>query len=255
MNTGGAAILANLQAVARERAARAADPVLASKVIHLKEYQQRRFLHTYADFIASARYGGAARFFLNELYGPADFTDRDTQFERVVPSLALLFPHEIVETATALSALHALTESLDTVMASNACATEWTPAAYLRTWQATGRPADRDTQISLTVSLARRLDRMTRSVLLRTGLRLMRAPARASGLEQLQRFLEAGFDTFGALGGAEDFIREIEQRERAFVSRMFGADLRGAESDAGECAVLAGLPKARRASESPAGVR
>ena len=33
-----------------------------------------------------ARYAGAARFFLDELYGPGDFSQRDAQFARVVPA-------------------------------------------------------------------------------------------------------------------------------------------------------------------------
>jgi hypothetical protein len=248
MNTRVEAILANLRVVAHERAARDADPALGSHVTRLKAYQQLRFSRTYADLIASARYGASARFFLEELYGPADFTGRDAQFERVVPSIVTLFSKEVVETVTALSALHALTETLDTAMARNGAAPDWTPVEYVRAWQATGRASDRETQIALTVALAWKLDGMTRSVLLRKGLRLMRTPARAAGLADLQRFLEAGFDTFGALSGAADFIAAIEQRERAFVSALFATPLRAAESGFTNCGALACLPEGPRAA-------
>jgi len=49
------------------------------------------------------RYGPAAHFFLEELYGPRDFADRDTQFARVVPALVRLFPREIVATVAILA--------------------------------------------------------------------------------------------------------------------------------------------------------
>ena len=74
----------------------------------------------------------------------------------------------------------------------------------------------------------------------------MRAPARAAGLSDLQGVPEAGFDAFGAIGGAEDFIRIIETRERAFVSSLFSARPHevGWQSSAGS--ILDDLPSSRR---------
>jgi hypothetical protein len=240
------AILSKLEVVAHERARRLADPALGSLVTGLKEFQHRRFSRTYEDLLQSTRYGAAARFFLEELYGPSDFTGRDAQFARVVPALVRLFPQEVVKTVIALSELHSLTESLDTAMANNASMGEWTPARYLQAWQKTGRRSDRETQVALTVALATRLDTLTRSTLLRTSLRLMRAPARATGLADLQRVLESGFDAFVAIGGAGDFIRMIETRERSFVSSLFSADVRELESRSGARSVLGDLPGNRR---------
>lgn len=217
-------ILANLQVVARERAVRQADAALDARVTTLKACQQQRFAHTYADVLASARYGAAARFFLEELYGPGDFTRRDAQFSRVVPALVRLFPKAVVQTVAALTELHALTESLDTAMATQSTVADWTPTLYLRAWQQTGRTADREAQIALTIAVATELDALTRKPLLRKTLHLMRGPARAAGLAELQGFLESGFDTFAAMGGAEDFIAWVATRERAFAATLFSAD-------------------------------
>jgi hypothetical protein len=49
----------------------------------------------------------------------------------------------------------------------------------------------------------------------------MRGPARAAGLGSLQTFLERGFDTFGAMNGASEFLTLIEQRERALMQALF----------------------------------
>jgi len=108
--------------------------------------------------LESKRYGAASRFFLDELYGPIDFTQRDHQFARVVPALVKLFPWQIVDTVGALAALHALSEALDTQMglhlssmpAATPAPVSVTRDAYLRAWQATGRAADRAEQIRLT---------------------------------------------------------------------------------------------------------
>lgn len=248
LNTTIEAILANLKVVADERTKRLAAPTLGALVAGLKEFQHRRFSRTYADLLSSSRYGAAARFFLEELYGPGDFTGRDAQFARVVPALVRLFPQEVVKTVIALSELHALTESLDTAMASNASMGEWTPAQYVRAWQKTGHRSDREMQVALTVALATRLETLTRSALLRKSLRLMRTPARAAGLSDIQRVLEAGFDAFVAIGGAADFIRMIETRERAFVSSLFSTHVHevGWRSSAGS--ILDDLPGSRRES-------
>ncbi|MBP7665962.1 MAG: hypothetical protein KA774_03870, partial [Burkholderiaceae bacterium] len=80
-------ITEHLGTVARMRALRDADPDLAARVVALKAYQAARFARTYADLLAHPRYGAAARFFLDELYGPQEFSQRDAQFGRVVPAL------------------------------------------------------------------------------------------------------------------------------------------------------------------------
>ena len=64
---------------------------------------------------------------------------------------------------------------------------------------------------------------------LRLLLKMMRKPAQAAGLQALQRFLEAGFDTFAALGrqpeGVAQFLGLIERRESDWVHTLFDADL------------------------------
>lgn len=220
-------ILGHLHTVARERADREASPDLAARVHALKRYQQARFAFTYQDLLSSARYGLAARFFLEELYGPSDFRERDAQFARVVPALVRLFPKEIVETVATLGQLHALSEQLDTRTARQLDGVEIVPAQYAAAWQAAGDEAARETQIDLTLKVGAALDRFTRKPLLRRSLHLMRGPARASGLGQLQVFLESGFDAFKAMRGAQEFLDLIGSRERSLARLLF----RYAEAD------------------------
>jgi hypothetical protein len=100
--------------------------------------------------------------------------------------------------------------------------------SYVRAWQATGQPAAREEQIVLTLAVGRSLDQLTRKALLRHSLHLMRGPARAAGLGALQHFLESGFDTFRAMGGAQDFLACVGQRERSLADALFRP---GAETD------------------------
>jgi len=231
MSTAADAILGHLQTVAAERARRDASPDLGASVLALKRYQQGRFGRTYADLLVSPRFGPASRFFLEELYGPRDFSQRDAQFARVVPALVKLFPDEIVATVQTLAELHALSETLDSETASHLGSARVDAAAYIAAWQATGRPSDRERQIVLTLAVGESLDVLTRNPLVRNTLRMMRGPARAAGLGELQNFLEVGFDAFRAMRGAREFLDDIGRRERALAAALFCAANRIAAAD------------------------
>lgn len=73
----------------------------------------------------------------------------------------------------------------------------------------------------LTLAIGTALDDITRSRLMRSTLRLMRGPALAAGLQDLQRFLESGFDAFAAMRGAGEFLGMVAQRERALAAALF----------------------------------
>lgn len=222
MNHGaGSAILEHLATVAAERAARAADAPLSERVSAIKRYQQRRFEFTYADLLAHPRYAGASNFFLEEMYGPSDFTQRDAQFARIVPALVRLFPAEVVATVQALAALHALSEQFDSAMGRALDQDQVDGGRYAAAWQACGDAAGRERQIGLMENVGRSLDALTRKPLLHHSLRLMRAPARAAGLGALQSFLEAGFDTFRGMRGADEFLQLIGRRERELAAALF----------------------------------
>ena len=243
MSDIGSRILESLAVVDAERRRRDAAPPLARSVAALKTYQQARFARTHAALLAHGRFGRAANFFLNELYGPQDFTQRDAQFGRIVPALVRLFPEDIVATVESLAAVHALSERLDTAMAVHLDGEAPSRGSYVRAWQATGEPAARARQIELVMRVGRALDRHVRSFVLRASLKAMRGPARAAGMSALQSFLEAGFDAFGSMGGATDFLSTIETRESALARRLFDpAAVAAAQSSPADGDALAELP-------------
>ena len=242
MTVSAADLAKHLDVVDAERQRRAGAPGLLEKVTALKAFQQRRFSHTYADLLQSARYGAAARYFLDELYGPRDFSSRDSQFARVAPSVARVFPNEVSEMIRILAELHALSETLDTAMGLQLADTRIAAADYVAAWQAVDHAAERERQIELTLRVAAHLDRITRLPLLRNALRLMRAPARAAGLAELQRSLESGFDTFRAMKGADEFIALIDAREREFAAALFAAASGAGAADPSMQRALALLP-------------
>lgn len=211
---------------------RAGDTALGGAVGEVKALQAQRFRGTYADLLQSPAFAPAARFFLQELYSAADYADRDQQFGRIAGTLQTLFPAPVVATAVALAELHAQTEALDQDMGRawlTAQGTQGTDAArYAAAWRTVGQRPARQQQLQRVLAMGADLARLTRTPGLRTMLRMMRGPAQAAGLGALQRFLEAGFDTFGQLarqrGAVEQFLATIEERERALMEQLFGAD-------------------------------
>lgn len=214
-------IVSRLTHVRSLRRERDAEPGLGARVRAVKQFQHARFAGDYAALLADPRYSGAVSFFLDELYGPADFATRDAEFERVVPWMAHVLPDEVMRTIADMIELHSLTEELDQRMAAALNSTNLDERSYRDAWQVVGRRVDRERQLALLLSTGRALDRHTRSRLLAATLRAMRAPAHAAGLGYLQAFLEAGMGAFAGMQGAGDFLALIDANESHTMERLF----------------------------------
>lgn len=218
-----------VERVSQLRARCGADPALAAATHAVKHFQGRRFAGTYADLLSGGTFASAARFFLVELYGDRDYTDRDAQFARIAGALQRLFPAPVVATAVALADLHALTETLDAAMAEAWRDTRGTACArYVAAWRVVGRQTEREQQLAMVLAMGQELARLTRTPGLRLMLRMMRRPAQAAGMGALQGFLETGFDTFADLAAQRDrvdlFLGLIRQRESALIASLFTGD-------------------------------
>ena len=197
----------------------------------VKHVQSRRFAGCYADLLAAPATRAAARFFLEELYGERDYSERDAQFARIAGALQKLFPAQVTATALMLAQLHASTETLDHAMAQAWLATgpaHTNAARYLQAWRSVGQRPEREAQLAGVLAIGQELDRLTRTPGLRLMLKMMRGPAKAAGLNALQRFLEAGFDTFADLGqqknGVAQFLGTVQTREADLMAQLFDAD-------------------------------
>jgi hypothetical protein len=217
--------LAACIAQARElRASRACDPEAADYPI-LKQWQADRLARTYADLLASERYAPPAGFFLSDLYGPKDFRCRDEELARVVPIMVRVLPARALLTLLEAVKMDTLSESLDTDMvkalraAGRSHDIDWN--AYAAAYRSVGRRSDREQQIALVDKIGKTVDRLTRMPLIRVSLRLMETPAHLAGLSALHSFLQRGFDAFGEMGGADEFLAIVTARETAMMKEWF----------------------------------
>jgi len=215
----------------------AATPGLARAVSDIKQLQARRFAGSYADLLDTDRYRAAARFFLEELYSAKDYSGRDAQFARIAGTLERLFPPQVVQTATALAQVHRLSEELDLAMAQQVIQHADTNEVtrYIAAWRVVDRRADRYAQLTTVIRIGQELDRLTRTPGLRLMLKMMRRPANLAGLGALQQFLEAGFDTFAAMGrqgeGAQHFLEIVQARETRLIDLLFDGNVVACETE------------------------
>ena len=207
--------LGTLKALRGEPAA--AHPRLAE----VKRFQSQRLAATYADVAAVPRYSAATSFFLDDLYGAKDFSSRDQAMMSVVPVMSRMLPSSAVETAALAIELEALSEDLDHRLARALPHGPLDDEAYAAAYRASGTRAERERQVNLIGEVGRRLDRLVRKPLVFRMLQLMRRPARLAGLQDLQDFLERGFESFRLMAGADEFLALIHERETRIMDRLF----------------------------------
>lgn len=206
----------------------------------LRAFQAMRLARTHADLLASPRYGLAANFFLTDLYGPKDFSARDAEVERILPTLLATLPAAAVQTLALAIEVDALSEELDAAMVATLVATMESPARanakpkpkadslakltderYAAAYRRCGRRELRERQLVLIHEVGIALTALAHKPLVHAALRLMRAPARLAGLRELQQFLETGLTAFQKMGGAEAFLESIVTRETLILRRLY----------------------------------
>ena len=215
-----------LRRIAQQHAERRADPALARGLERLARWQSARLARTYEDLAGQARYADAIRFFGDDLYGGADFAQRDADLARAAPSMARILPERLVASLAQALELNALSQDLDRRLLAQLPSREapFSVAQYCAAYRAMDCRSERNRQLELIHAFGITLDAYVRKPLIYGALVTMRRPARAAGFAALQSFLEHGFAAFRKMGGAETFLATIDARERALMEALFGGD-------------------------------
>lgn len=193
--------------------------------LRLRAWQAERLAATHRDLLESPRYGPAATFFLSDLYGPKDFSARDEEIERILPTLVATLPASAIRTVQLAIELDAISEELDAAMVAElrraGAIARITGDSYAAAFRRCGRRDEREAQVGLVGDVGEALAALTRKPLVHAALRLMRGPARLAGLAELHEFLDTGFKAFRHMGDAAEFIALVTTREAAFIERLF----------------------------------
>jgi len=215
-----AVIRRELESVISERRASRDDPALHAARLAVRSFQSQRMADTHADLLKSPGTRPAAQFFLADLYGSEDLSQRDASLERVVPAMERMLPATALQTVAEAIALDALSEKLDTGMA-RCLGEQFTEADYIAAYRKTGTRTDRERQIGHVETLGRALCELVRIPLIGSTLAMMRGPAKLANLAELQSFLERGFKSFKGMRKPGDFVDTVVRRERAILRRLY----------------------------------
>ena len=207
------------------RAAANADPRMGADRMRLRGWQAERLAATYRDLLASDRHHDAARFFLTDLYGPKDFSERDHEIERILPTMSATLPASGIRTIALAIEVDALSEELDAAMVaelrSARAMANITEKAYAEAYRRCDRRDHRELQLRLIGEIGAALAALVRKPLVRAALHLMRGPARLAGLAELHRFLEDGYNAFHRMGDPTAFLDTIATREETILRQLF----------------------------------
>ncbi|HEY7761357.1 MAG TPA: hypothetical protein VIA64_18225 [Burkholderiales bacterium] len=226
------ALLAHIEAsLARSRTLRATastSPQRAADRSALRAWQAQRLAATHRNLLESRRYGAAAAFFLADLYGRKDFTERDDEVARLAPRLASVLPIGAVQSLALAIELDALSEDLDSRLIDALRRQGGADAAlllderrYAAAYRACGNREQRALQIALIDWIGRLLDRVAHKPFVNAALELSRGPARLAGLLALHDFLDRGLHAFRSMNGAQEFLGLIRRRETQIMEQLF----------------------------------
>jgi hypothetical protein len=184
----------------------------------VKQFQTNRLEQTYCDLLIDATYCAPTRFFLNDLYGDKDFSQRDAELQRVIPALQRFLPESALSTIADAVELDSLSEELDRAVAQHVQhESQCNLNLYRDAYQKVDRqfPNFRERQMALVLNIGNSLNGLVRKPLLGGLIKTMGPVAHAAGLSSMHDFLTRGFTVFKTMGDAQPFLRIIQSRELA----------------------------------------
>jgi hypothetical protein len=199
---------------------------LAPEIALLRQFQSYRLARTHADLLAGPRFGPAARFFLSDIYGPRDFSQRDADMQRFYDGVRKVLPERAVAVLGDVVNLSALTNELDDrlihALVDDLGVTDTiTLEQYAAAYRVCDNYDERLRQLQLIEEIGRGIDRMVKIPFIAVALRLAHTPAVMAGWAELQEYLERGFSAFKHMKGADEFMNAIIGRETRILDAIF----------------------------------
>jgi hypothetical protein len=215
-----------LRAARVGRRERVAGGGLDPRMAVLRAWQAERLARSHADLLESERYGPAGEFFMKDIYGARDFTQRDHDVMRVYEATRAILPPAMRRALALVVELNALTHELDErlldVLVDDLGMTgSLTAEQYAEAYRIADNRAERERQIDLIDELGREIEGLVHKPAVGLALRLARVPARLAGWHELQDFFERGFTAFKHMKGSDEFLATILGRERQILDRIY----------------------------------
>jgi hypothetical protein len=219
-------LLSVLNDIEKLRRRRVPGAQLEPRMVLLRQWQSNRLARTYSDLLAQPRFRPACIFFLDDLYGARDFSQRDEDIEQMYDFMQRFVPEPLIRPLTLTVGLHYLTQDLDQrlrdVLVEQLGLTDTlTIAQYAEAYRRCDNQAERAQQIELIGEVGERLESIVKLPLIGAAMRVARGPAVRAGWEELAEFMERGYKAFTHMREAKTFLNTIRQREMRALDRIF----------------------------------
>lgn len=205
------------------------DSELSPQMAILKTWQTERLTRTHADLLNSDRYRLACEFFLDEIYAPQDFSQRDEDGERMYNFLRKFIPGRIIRSMALAVQLNKLTNHLDTalleVLVNDLGMTDTlTAEMYAEAYRICDNYEERRKQIEMVMEIGRGVGRLARLPLISLSLKVMKGTITTQGSFELHKFLDRGLTAFKQMKGTKKFLALVEQRELQILDNIFAGE-------------------------------
>jgi hypothetical protein len=186
----------------------------------VQAWQCKRLLVSHQDMYQQKRFKPAVEFFINELYGPNDFSQRDQDIARIVPKMSKFLPEKALQSLASALYLNTLSFELDFDLAKQLVNTEINRDTYAKAYTSCDNIANRQKQIDYIRTLGNDLAEVVKMKGISSLLFISRKPAKMAGALALHEFLDKGFKSFKNLGNVEDFIIPVVNKEHQIMQQL-----------------------------------
>jgi hypothetical protein len=199
---------------------------LSTELQRLRTWQTQRLMHTYQDFLNHPRYGPACRFFLDDVYAPRDFSQRDHDVQHLYQLIVRFVPEQMLTLMRDVIELNQFSNELDLLLLralkeDGELPDPISPDQYAQAYRICDNYLDRVDQIHRLARVLEEVAEGARKSLVLITLRLARRPAGIAGWGDLQDFLERGCLAFKQMQGGRAFLNAVQERETSILERIF----------------------------------
>ena len=193
---------------------------LIPAIREVQVWQCKRLLASHQQMYQQKRFKPAVEFFINELYGPNDFSQRDQDIARIVPKMSKFLPEKALQSLASALHLNTLSFELDFSLAKQLVGTEINRDSYAKAYVSCDNLANRQQQIDYIRTLGNDLAEVVKMKGISSLLFISRKPAKMAGVLALHEFLVKGFKAFKNLGNVEDFIIPVVNKEHQIMQQL-----------------------------------
>jgi hypothetical protein len=186
----------------------------------LQILQSARLNDTYTDLKQDPQYEKIGDFFFNKLYGPEDFSFRDTSIKKLQKVLKGKIYRGVVSAVGLVIELHELTERLDNRMVEGMMAAgvgaDLDMNQYRRIYRSLDNYDERIGQIELSIQATKAFYALSRKLIVKISLNTIGTTAHLLGMGRIFDFIYEGYTGFRAIRDIDYFVQTVQTRELAW---------------------------------------